>query len=141
MLAPNKDCYDGSNAMKGKSAVVLLLGLLVACVQAQPQEAAAPPPAPAPAATPVPATEAPAGDRIVTIRRATCERFLQLSAEDRAAASMFYIGYQSSRSRARTVNVNLLPSIEALALDYCSAYPNRPVAAAFAQADWETRRW
>ena len=126
--------------MYGKTAVVLLSGLLCACVQAQPPAPAAPP-APPPAAAPAPAAEAPIGDRIVTIRRATCGRFLELSADDRAAASMFYIGYQASRSRAGTINVNLVPSIEALALDYCAGYPNRTVAEAFAQAYWETRKW
>jgi hypothetical protein len=82
-----------------------------------------------------------APDRTVTIRRATCERYLELSTEDRFAASMFYIGYQSSRSRASTINVYVVPSIVAQAVNYCETNPNRTVAEAFAQAYWEVRKW
>jgi hypothetical protein len=64
-----------------------------------------------------------------------------LSAEDRAAASMFYIGYQASRYGASTINVNKIPSIEGLAYDYCALRPDRPAAEVFAQAYRETRRW
>ena len=130
--------------MYGKAAVVLLLsGLLGACMQAPPQTAAAPPPPPPPpipAATPAP-VEAPTGDRIVAIRRATCERFLELSPDDRHAAAMFYVGYQSSRFGASYINVNVIPSIVRLASDYCSAYPNRPAAAAFAYGYREVKYW
>jgi len=57
-----------------------------------------------------------------------------LSPEDRAAASMFYIGYQASHFRARTINVGVIPSIEAQAVTYCQENPNWSVAQAFAQA-------
>ena len=129
--------------MNGKAAVVLMSSLLFACVQAPPPQAAAPPPPPpAPtAAPPAPAALPAAPDRTVTIQRATCERFLELSTEDRFAASMFYIGYQSSRSRASTINVYVVPTLVALAVDYCEAHPNRTVAEAFAQAYWEVRKW
>src|SRR5689334_10928955 len=107
--------------MTGKTVVVLLSGLLVACAQTQSPEATAPPePAQALAATPAPAPappqaapqipapappQAPAAevapvDHVINIERAGCEDLLRLSPEDRAAASMFYIGYQASRSRA-----------------------------------------
>ena len=93
--------------MNGKPAAVLLSGLLLACVQMQPPEATAPPaPSPPPAQAQAPAPPAPTAaaepppDHIVNIRRARCEDLLKLSPEDRAAASMFYIGYQASRVRA-----------------------------------------
>jgi hypothetical protein len=56
---------------------------------------------------------------------------MELSAEDRAAASMFYHGYQASRSGRREINVGGLGNLEALVLRYCTAYPDRPVVEAF----------
>jgi hypothetical protein len=138
--------------MIGKTAAVLLSGLLVACAQTQPSDATAPSatstsagsaPAQAPAAEPPPQAAAPEpvpADRIVSIRGAGCEDLLQLSPEDRAAASMFYIGYQAARIRARTINVSLIPSIEAQAVTYCSENPRRTVAQVFAEAYSRTGR-
>jgi hypothetical protein len=60
-----------------------------------------------------------------------CSRLLELSDEDRAAASMFYHGYQASRSGKREINVGGLGHVQALALSYCTAYPDRPVVEAF----------
>jgi HdeA/HdeB family len=120
--------------MKRSFATLLLPGFLLACQQPQPP-AAAPPPAPAPVA------EQPQTDRFVSIRRATCDTLLALSPEDRSVAAMFYIGYESKRYRAVTVNVSLIPSIEGLAVDLCAAEPNRTVADVFAEAYAETRRW
>jgi hypothetical protein len=127
--------------MNGKAAAVLLTGLLCACAQPQPQPPATPaPPAPPPAPAAAPATQ-PTADRYVNIRRATCGAMLALSPDDRAAASMFYIGYVSRRFGVSTINVGLIPSIEGLALDYCGIEPNRPVADAYAEAFQDTRRW
>jgi len=125
--------------MNGKIAVVLLSGSLLACVQAQPPAAtvAAPAPPPAPAATPVAAAVAapvPAGNRYVTIRTARCSTLLGLPEDDRAAASLFYIGYQASRLGARSINVNAIPDAESEAFNYCQTFPNRTVAEAFAKA-------
>ena len=117
--------------MGGKIVVVLLSSLLFACAQAQPPVASAPP---APPQAPAPAAESAQPDRIVSIRGASCGDLLRLSDEDRAAASMFYIGYQSSRLRARTVNVNAIPDVEVEAVEYCTANPDRTVAEAFANA-------
>jgi len=140
-----KTSYDASNAMNRKTAAVLLSGLLVACAQTQspeataqsepaPEPAAAPAPTPAPAAPPAPAAESAPVDHIVNIRRASCQDLLKLSPDDLDAASMFYIGYQASHFRASTINVGLIPSIEAQALTYCTENPNRTVAQAFAEA-------
>jgi hypothetical protein len=138
-----KKSYDASNAMNGKTAAVLLSGLLVACAQTQPPEAtapAAPSPPPAPAAAAAPAVESAPVDHIVSIRGALCGDLLKLALDDRAAATMFYIGYQASRFRARTINVALIPSIEAQALTYCEENPDRPVVQAFAEAYSAARR-
>jgi HdeA/HdeB family len=137
--------------MTGKTAAILLLGSLVACTQMQPPEATAPPapaqaaaapplqaPAPAPA-QPGAAAAAPA-THIVDIQRASCQDLLRLSPEDRDAASMFYIGYQASRLRARTIDVGMIPSIEGQAVTYCGENPGRPVVRAFAEAYSRTRR-
>jgi hypothetical protein len=145
--------------MSGKTVALLLSGLLVACAQTQSPEATAPPepaqaPASAPAQTPAPApgeAQAPApapapvaasapADHIVNIQGASCEDLLRLSPEDRDAASMFYIGYQASRFRARTINVGVIPSIEAQAVTYCAENPRRPVAQAFSEAYSRARK-
>src|ERR1700746_3084821 len=132
--------------MNGKSAPVLLSGLLLACVQTQPPEATTPPapsPPPAQAQAPAPAQAAaePArADRIVGIRRAKCEGFMELAPDDRAAASMFYIGYQASRLGVSTINVGVIPSIEEQAIAYCEDNPDRTVAQAFADAYSHARR-
>jgi HdeA/HdeB family len=145
--------------MNGKTTAILLLGLLVACAQMQPPEASAPPPpTPAEAAAP-PSSQAPAeaaaassatpqagaavpapADHIVDIRRASCQDLLRLSPEDRDAASMFYIGYQASRLRARNINVGMIPSIEGQAVTYCAENPGRTIFQAFAEAYSQTRR-
>src|SRR5262249_39087451 len=136
---------DGSNAMNAKTAAVLLSGLLAACVQTQPPEATTPPaPSPPPAQTqatpPAQAAAEPPADRIVSIRRARGEGFMGVAPDDRAAASMFYIGYQTSRLGASTINVGVIPSIEEQALAYCGENPDRTVAQAFAYAYSRARR-
>ena len=126
--------------MNGKIAVVLLSGLLFACAQTQPPAASAPPASPpAAAAAAAPAAIPASGDRFVVIRRATCDTLLALAPEDREDAAMFYIGYQASRFRAGTINVSLIPSIEAQAVSYCAENPNRTVAQSFAEAYLKTR--
>ena len=105
--------------MNGKTTFVLLSGVLsgslCACVQPPPEAAApaAPPPPPpvaAPAPTPAPVAEPTPSDRWVNIRGATCERLLELSPDDRAAASLFYIGYQAARFGSKAINVAAIPS-------------------------------
>src|SRR5262249_49323774 len=140
-----KSAQDGSDAMNGKPAAVLLSGLLVACVQTQPPEATPPlPPSPPQAqapATPAQAAAEPAPtDHIVNIRRARCEDLLRLAPDDRAAATMFYIGYQASRLQASTINVGVIPSIQEQAIAYCEENPDRTVAQAFANAYSRARR-
>jgi hypothetical protein len=115
--------------MNGKIAIVLLSGLLFACAPAEPP-AAPPPPPPAPA----PVADAMPVDHFVNIQRASCQDLLKLSPDDRAAASMFYIGYQSSRVRATSVNVPAIADVEFAAESYCEDHPGRTAAQAFAAA-------
>jgi hypothetical protein len=129
------------------AVLVTLSVLLLSCEQTQPPEVTAPPaPSPpsaqvlAPAPAQAPAVESVPVAHIVNIRGASCHDLLKLSAEDRASASMFYIGYQASRFRARTINVDVIPSVEAQALTYCAENPDRPVAQAFAEAYSRSRR-
>jgi hypothetical protein len=141
--------------MNGKTAFVLLSGVLsgslCACVQPPgaaapaaptpppvaapaPAPVAAPPPAPAPVAEPTP------GNRWVSIQGATCKRLLELSPDDRAAASLFYIGYQAARFRSRAINVAAIPNAEEWAESYCAEHPERPAVEAFRQAYRQTFR-
>jgi hypothetical protein len=122
--------------MNTKAAVILLSGVLFAC---------APPPAPAPTPSPSPPPAPPppaavstreviTGRHIVSIRAVNCQTLLSLSEDDRAAASMFYIGYTASRIRRATIDVAELSGLDAAALGYCTTYPSWPAATAFYKA-------
>jgi hypothetical protein len=113
------------------------------CACVQPPDAAAPAPAaPPPVAAPAPApvAEPTAGNRWVSIRGATCERLLELSSDDRAAAALFYIGYQAARFHSRAINVAAIPNAEEWADSYCAEHPGRPAVEAFRQAYLQTLR-
>jgi hypothetical protein len=121
--------------MNTKAAAVLLSGMLFAC--------APPAPAPTPSPSPPPAPPPPAaastgevitGRHIVSIRAVSCETLLSLAEDDRASASMFYIGYTASRRNRATIDVAEVSGLEAAALGYCAAYPNWPAATAFNRA-------
>jgi hypothetical protein len=127
--------------MNGKTAFVLLSGVLSSslCACVQPPDVAAPaaptpPPVAAPAPAPAPVAEPTLGNRWVSIQEATCERLLELSPDDRAAASLFYIGYQAARFRSRAINVAAIPNAEEWADRYCVEHPGRPAVEAFRQA-------
>jgi len=132
--------------MNGKTASLLvsgiLSGVLFACAQppAATAPAAPPPPVVAPAPAPPPVAQPTPGNRRVSIQGARCQRLLELPPDDRAAASLFYIGYQAARLRARTINVGSIPDAEAWAYDYCAANPNRSAADAFRLAYLRTLR-
>ena len=137
-----------SNAMNGKTTFALLSGVLSGslCACAQPPEAAAPaapppPPVAAPAPAPAPVAEPTPSHRWVSIRGgATCERLLELSPDDRAAASLFYIGYQAARFGSSAINVAAIPNAEEWAESYCAEHPGRPAVEAFRQAYRQTLR-
>src|ERR1700739_3357761 len=92
-----------SNAMNGKTAFVLLSGVLSGSLCA-------------------------------------CVRLLELSPDDRAAASLFYIGYQAARFRSRAINVAAIPNAEEWAESYCAEHAGRPAVEAFRQAYRQTLR-
>ena len=128
--------------MRGKIAATLLSSTLFACVQAQAPEVGAPAtPPPPPAAAAAVSAAVPPGDRLIVIRRATCDTFLGLTPEDRAAASLFYMGYSASRFRLTTVNANNIPDLQTRAINNCSAQRERTVAWAFALAYSQSRGW
>jgi hypothetical protein len=116
--------------MNVKAAVVLISGLLFACAPPPPP---APVPAPPPPATPAPEA-AMTARHIVAIRSVQCDALLKLAEDDRASASMFYIGYTASRRRQAKIDVAEVSGLEAAALGYCAAYPNWPAATAFNRA-------
>jgi hypothetical protein len=132
--------------MNGKTAFVLLSGVLSSslCACAQPLEVAAsaapPPQVAAPAPAPAPVAEPTPSNRWVSIQGATCERLLELSPDDRAAAALFYIGYQAARFRSRAINVAAIPNAEEWANNYCAEHPGRPAVEAFRQAYRQTLR-
>ena len=133
--------------MNGKTAFVLLSGVLSGslCACVQPPDAAAPaaptpPPVAAPAPAPAPVAEPTPGNRWVSIQEATCERLLELSPDDRAAAPLFYIGYQAARVPSRAINVAAIPNAEEWADSYCAEHPGRPAVEAFRQAYRQTLR-
>jgi hypothetical protein len=114
--------------MNAKATVILLSGMLFACAPVAPAPAPTPPaPAPAPVTEMGPEQQ----HHVVTIRAATCQALLSLSEDDRASASMFYLGYTASRRRQAKIDVAEVSGLEAAALGYCAAYPNWPAAVAF----------
>ena len=121
----------------GKFAVVCLSGLLFACAPVPPPGTAAPGGAPPVAILPATAASVPGppiGPQIINIRRLSCARLLSAAQNDRAAGSMFYLGYEAARLGKATIDVNEVGGMETAALDYCVDHPDRPAAAAFRQA-------
>jgi hypothetical protein len=118
--------------MNAKAAVVLLSGVLFACAPPAPAPSPPPPaPAPAPAAS---ADDVMREHHVVTIRAVNCQALLTLPEDDRASASMFYIGYTANRRRQAKIDVAEVSGLEAAALGYCAEYPNWPAATAFNRA-------
>jgi hypothetical protein len=120
--------------MNAKAAAVVFLSgmLLFACAPPAPAPAPSPPPPPPP--PPAPASDVMTQHHIVNIRVVNCQALLNLSEDDRASASMFYIGYTASRRRQARIDVAEVSGLEAAALGYCTAYPSWPAAVAFNRA-------
>lgn len=125
--------------MNKKAAVVLLSGVLFACAPTAPPAPSAPPTAP-PTPPAAPAAGTPQEHRIVTIRTVNCEALLELSEEDRASASMFFLGYTASRRGRSKIDIAEVSGLEAAALGYCAADPKQPAAVAFMKAFADNRR-
>jgi hypothetical protein len=117
--------------MNKKAAVVLLSGMLFACAPMPPSPA---PPPPLPAPPVAPAADTSQEHHIVPIRMVNCQALLNLSEDDRASASMFYLGYTASRRGRAKIDIAEVSGLEAAALGYCEAHPDQPAAAAFMKA-------
>jgi HdeA/HdeB family len=116
--------------MNGKAAVVLLSGILFACAPAP----SASVPSATSSATP-PAAVAPSLEHnVVTIRAVNCDAFLSLPEDDRASASLFYLGYTAARRRQTRIDIAEVEGLEAAALGNCAARPDQPAASAFMKA-------
>jgi hypothetical protein len=120
--------------MNAKVSVVMLCGMLFACAPPAPAPAPPPPPPPPPAPAPAAADDVMSRHHVVTIRAVNCQALLSLAEDDRASASMFYIGYTASRRGQARIDVAEVAGLEAAALGYCTEYPNWPAAVAFNRA-------
>jgi hypothetical protein len=107
--------------------------LLAACAQPAPPPApapAAPPPAAAPPPTPEPApSTAP-----IPIRTLSCAELIGASDDDRAAASMFFIGYQAASAGVRNLSIAEIQAIEEKALSICAAHEQMTAVRAYRTA-------
>ena len=125
--------------MISKFALISLsVALLAACApppSPAPPPAAPPPPPAAPAPAPEPVSTAP-----IPIRSLPCAELLGASDDDRAAAAMFFIGYQASRAQIRNLTISQIESIERKALSACALNPTMPAVRAFAVAVRTYRR-
>lgn len=115
--------------MISKLAVFALPVLLLAACAPPP----APVPAPAPAAPPAPpaAPEPAVSTAPIPIRTLSCGDLLGASDDDRAAASMFFIGYRAALSRVRNLSIGEIEAIERKALSVCATHQAMPAARAF----------
>jgi hypothetical protein len=128
--------------LAAKLAIIgLAAGTLLAACAPDPAPApalvpAAPPPAPPPPSPPEPA---PSTTPFV-IRTLSCADLLGASNDDRAAASMFIIGYRAGMTRTRSLSISQIQAIEEAALQNCAANMNMTAIAAFARAFATTPR-
>jgi hypothetical protein len=125
--------------MKGTATVVFFAGMLFACAPVPPSNAP-PPIAAAPPAASAPAPQPPDEPRTLAVRTVSCGGVLRATEEDRAAASMFYLGYTASRLGIRTINTGEVEGLVTTALEYCAAHPDRPAVGGFLRAFRESRR-
>jgi hypothetical protein len=121
--------------MNAKLAIIgLVVPLLAACAPASPP---APPPAPVPAeapAPPAPPPEPPAATAPIPIRSLGCADLLGAADDDRAAASMFFIGYRAALAHVHDLSISQIQAIEEKALATCTAHQTMPAAQAFGEA-------
>ena len=110
--------------------IALPVLLLAAC--------APPPPAPAPAPAPMPAAPPPPPQPVSTapipIRSLGCGDLLAAGDDDRAAASMFFIGYRAALAHVHDLSIAEIQAIEEKALSICAAHQTLPAVTAFGQA-------
>ena len=68
------------------------------------------------------------------IRTLSCADLLSAADDDRAAASMFIIGYRAALTHTRALAINQIEGIEEAALQNCAANPKLTAIAAFGKA-------
>ena len=120
--------------MISKLAVIALPVLLLAACAPPPAPAPTPAPAPAPAAPPPPPPEPAVSTAPIPIRTLSCAEMIGASDEDRAAASMFFIGYRAALAHVHNLSIAEIQAIEQKALTICAAHPKMPAAAAYGKA-------
>jgi hypothetical protein len=121
--------------MNLKFAVIgLLAALLAACAPASAPPPAAAPAPPPPAAEPAPAPEPAAATAPVVIRTLSCAELLGATDDDRAAASMFIIGYRAALAHSRALAIGQIEGIEEAALAICAKNPKMTAINAFGKA-------
>ncbi|MGA8399624.1 MAG: HdeA/HdeB family chaperone, partial [Stellaceae bacterium] len=81
-----------------------------------------------------PPPEAAASTAPIPIRTLSCAELLGASDDDRAAASMFFIGYQAARNNVHNLSIEQIQAIEGKALSICAAHQTMPAARAFQTA-------
>jgi hypothetical protein len=117
--------------MTSKLAFIALPVLLLAACAPPPAPAPAPPP-PAPAPAPPPPAPEPAPPTSpIAIRSLSCADLLGAEDDDRAAASMFFIGYQAALAHVRGLSIADIQAIEQKALTICAAHSNFTAVRAF----------
>jgi len=119
--------------MISKLAIIALPVLLLAACAPPPAPAPAPVPA-APPAPPPPPPEPAVSTAPIPIRTLSCAEMIGASDEDRAAASMFFIGYRAALAQVRNLSIPQIQAIEHKALTICAAHPNLPAARAYGMA-------
>jgi hypothetical protein len=121
--------------MISKLAIIALPVLLLAACAPPPAPAPAPAAAPAAPPTPPPPPPEPAVSTApIPIRTLSCGDLLGAADDDRAAASMFFIGYRAALAHVRNLSIAEIQAIEQKALTICAAHQDMPAARAFGTA-------
>jgi len=117
--------------MNAKLAIAGMAGmLLAACAPVPPPAPTAPPPV---ATAPAPPPPPPWAEKI-KLSTFTCRDLLAADDDDRAYASMIFLGYRLALAHSGTVVIGEVEGIEEAALAACVASPEMTASRAFAEA-------
>jgi hypothetical protein len=112
--------------------MALPIAFLAACAPVPP--APAPAPAPAPVAPPPPPPEPAPSTAEIPIRSLSCADLIGATDDDRAAASLFFIGYRAALAKVHGLSIAEIQAIEEKALSICAAHQELAAARAFGTA-------